>query len=391
MIRIVDLTHHVAGPFATLLLAELGADVIKVERPGGDPWRARSAIDEPDTSFEYLNRRKRGVTLDLKSNDGRAALLRLVADADAVIENFRPGVLARLRLSFRTLRRANPAIVLTSISNFGQVGPRRDWQASELVLQATGGVMHATGWEDGPPLKLGGHAAAHIAGLNAAIATLASIYGVRVGVERGVHNDISIQEAFAAHWARHISQWVYAGTGTKRQGRGGGPQGFTSTLPARDGYLYILALRAEWEAFAYFLGLEEFISDEWSDPEVRRARWAAIDPRFRATIASRGRYEWFAAAAAHGYTFAPVDDPLDLCQSPQLAARAFFAPAVVGDGETLPCPTLPFTGFATPDRPNRAPRLGEHNADFAVPVPRPARRTRGRALKTAGGDADARR
>ncbi len=107
MIRIVDLTHYVAGPFATVLLAELGADVIKVEPPGGDPWRRLSAGEEPGVGFDFLNRRKRSVTLDLKTKEGRAKLLGLVRGADAVIESFRPGVMERLSLSYRTLRQAN--------------------------------------------------------------------------------------------------------------------------------------------------------------------------------------------------------------------------------------------------------------------------------------------
>jgi CoA:oxalate CoA-transferase len=224
-----------------------------------------------------------------------------------------------------------------------------------------GGIVDGTGWQDGPPMKLGGHVAEHIAGLNAAVATLASVLGVKSGAERGVHNDVSIQEAFAAHWARHISQWVYSGTGTPRQRRNGGPQGFPPTLMARDGYLFVLALRAEWESFAYFLGLEEFLSDEWSDPVVRRERWPQIEPAFRQAIASRGRYEWCAAAAEQGYTFAPADDALSVLESPQLAARGFFEPAELTDGTTAPCAGLPFTGFAAPAAPNRAPRLGEHN------------------------------
>jgi crotonobetainyl-CoA:carnitine CoA-transferase CaiB-like acyl-CoA transferase len=361
VIRILDLTHHVAGPFATLLLAELGADVLKVERPEGDPWRRLCAAEDEGAGFDFLNRRKRSVTLDLKTRAGRARALELARNADAVVENFRPGTLARLGLSYRALRRANPRVVLTSISNYGRDGPRRAWQGSELSLQASGGIVHGTGWEDEPPMKLGGHAAEHAAGLNAAIATLASIYGVRAGTEGSVHNDIAIQESFAAHWARHISQWVYSGTGTRRQVRGGGAQGFPPTVRAADGYLYILALRAEWESFAFFLGLEQFIGTEWSDPQARRERWGQIDPHFRAAIAARGRYDWFAAAAERGYTFAPSDDALSVLESPQLAARAFFEPAEMSDGQTAPCPRLPFTGFETPARPHRAPRLGEQN------------------------------
>ena len=159
------------------------------------------------------------------------------------------------------------------------------------------------------------------------------------------------------------------GMGTRRQQRGGGAQGFPPTVPARDGYLYILALRAEWEAFAYFLGLEQFISSEWSDPAVRRERWAEIDPIFRSAIASRGRYEWFAAAAEHGYTFAPADDPLSVLESPQLAAREFFEPTELEDGAVVPGPRLPFRGLPPSDRPNRAPRLGEHNDEVLKAAP----------------------
>jgi CoA:oxalate CoA-transferase len=365
LIRVLDLTHYVAGPFATLVLAELGADVIKVERPdGGDPWRTLCKADDPVVGFDFLNRRKKSVTLDLKSDEGRRKLLELLEDADAVIENFRPGVMGRLGLSFEQLRQANPDIVLTSISNFGQAGPRRYWEASELVLQSMGGFVQGTGWEDGPPLKLGGRVAEHLAGLNAAIATVISVYGVRMGSEPGVHNDISIQEAFAAHGARHISVWAYSGMGMRRATRGVGPQGFPNLLPAKDGDLYVLATRAEWEFFAHFLGLDDFISHEWSDPAVRRERWSEIDPHYRAAIASRGRYEWFQDGAEHGFTFAPVDDVYTLQGSPQFASRGFFDSAELSDGSRVPCPRLPFSGFPTPETANRAPRLGEHNAEI---------------------------
>ena len=144
--RIVDLSQGLAGPFAAQLLAELGADVIKVEPPGGDLQRGGAAVDPEDETFVYANRRKRAVTLDLRRREGRALLLRLAAEADAVIESFRPGALGRLGLSFRALKGANLRMVLTSVTPFGQTGPRRDWQGSELVLQAMGGIVAATGW-----------------------------------------------------------------------------------------------------------------------------------------------------------------------------------------------------------------------------------------------------
>jgi crotonobetainyl-CoA:carnitine CoA-transferase CaiB-like acyl-CoA transferase len=365
MIRVIDLTQHVAGPFATMALAELGADVIKVEPPGaGDPRRAGSACDPEDYSFDFLNRRKRGVTLDIRRRRGRELLLRLVAEADAVVEGFAPGTLGKLRLSYRTLRRAKPEIVLTSISNFGQTGPRRDWQAMEFVLQAMGGIVAATGWDDAPPKRLAGHQACHIAGLNAATATLAAVYGVQAGTQGGVHIDLSIQETFAPHWARHIAQYVYSGTGMRREQRTNGRQGFPHTAMAADGWLYILALYAEWETLAYFLGLEQFITHEWSDPAVRAERWDEIEPAFRAAIASRGKYDWFARAAEEGYTFAPIEAPADVLAGPQAAARGFFKPATLLTGRDAPCPGLPFAFDTDHAMPNRAPRLGEHNDEI---------------------------
>ena len=361
--RVIDLTQYVAGPFATQLLAEHGADVIKVEPLAGDPWRSVVACEPADASFDFLNRRKRSIALDITKRRGRDLLLRLVEQADAVVESFSPGTLGRLRLSFRALRRRKPAIVLTSVSNFGQTGPRRDWQATELVLQAMGGVMAATGWEDSAPVKLAGYQACHLAGVNAATATLAAVYGVRMGTEPGVHIDLGIQEAFPPHWARHISEYVYSGAGSRRQRRENGRQGFPDTAMARDGYLYLLALGAEWEPLGHFLGLDQFITHEWGDPKVRAERWQEIEPHFLASVSSRGKYEWFAAASEEGYTFAPLETPADLLASEHLAARGFFREAELGDGQRVPCPGLPYQPPETPSRPNRAPALGEHTAE----------------------------
>lgn len=364
MIRVIDLTQYVAGPFATMCLAELGADVIKVERPGGgDPWRTQATQGGDGVSFDYLNRHKRSITLNIRSRRGRALLLELVAAADGVIENFRPGELAKLGLSFRAFRRANPRIVLTSISNFGQSGPRRDWEATEFVLEAMGGVMWGTGWDDGPPLQLPGYQACYVAGLNAAAATLAAIYAVRTGSEKkGVHIDLSIQEALALHWTRQVSRYVYQGRPYRREKRGIGRQGFPHTIMAQDGYVYLLAMQAEWEALAYFLGLEQFLGPEWSDPQTRAERWAEIEPHFSAALARRSKYTWFADAAEYGYTFAPVDEPHELLKSPQLLARRYFREAELLSGQRIRCPSLPFRAPGRPTTPNRAPRLGEHNS-----------------------------
>ncbi len=355
MMRVLDLSSGVAGPFSSLLLAEAGADVITV-RPPGEP----AAVDP--AQYAYLHRRKRSVTLDVRRRAGRELFLRLAAGADAVVESGAPGELRRLRLTHRTLRRANPNLVLASITPFGLSGPRRDWQGSELVWQAMGGVMQATGFDGEPPLKLGGDIAQAIAGVNAATALLAAVYGVRTGRERAVHLDIAIQETLPPHWARHISQYTYSGTGMRRESREVGRQGFPHTMMAADGWVYLLALRAEWEAFACFLGLDQFLTPEWSDAGTRMQRWGEIEPAFEAAIAGKSRYQWFADAAQQGYTFAPIHTAADLTGSPQQAARGFFQPAAIGEHE-VPCAGLPFHSAVPPHRPNAAPYPGQHGEE----------------------------
>ncbi len=151
-IRIVDLTHGIAGPYGTKLLAEFGADVVKVERPDvGDYARTMGPfpqdVPDPEKSglFLFLNTSKKGVTLDLKSAAGKAALLELVRDADLVVESFTPGVMDRLGIGYQALRAVNPNIVLTSVTNYGQTGPYREYKASELTLFGMGGRMYASG------------------------------------------------------------------------------------------------------------------------------------------------------------------------------------------------------------------------------------------------------
>lgn len=357
--RILDLSVTPAGQFGGLLLAELGYDVIKVEPPSGDPLRTPGDDAPSHLLFDYLNRRKRSVVLDLDDEGGRERLAALCGTAAVVIEDFGPGGLEERGVSIGLLREANPDLVIVRVSPFGQEGPRRNWKANDFVLQAMGGVVWGTGWLGETPLKLPRHQAEVVAGLNAAIAALGSVYGIESGVESGATIDISIQEAFALQWTRQVTRYNYAGRPYRRETPGAGRQGFPHSLPARDGWIYMLAMRAEWEEFAFFLGLEKFITHEWSDPAVRAERWSEIEPEFLAAVASRDRYDWFMDASERGYTFAPIDDPVDVVKSPQLAARDYFREAELSNGERIPAPGLPFT-MEAPLRPNRAPDLGEH-------------------------------
>jgi crotonobetainyl-CoA:carnitine CoA-transferase CaiB-like acyl-CoA transferase len=158
---VLDLTRHTVGPFATRVLGDYGADIVKIEPPEGDParWLPPFAGDEPGLersgTFLFLNTNKRSVVLDLKTDAGREQLLQLARTADALVENFRPGTLDRLGIGYEVLSRANPRIVVTSISNFGQDGPYRDWEGTDLTLYAMGGPMIASGDIDHEPVKVG--------------------------------------------------------------------------------------------------------------------------------------------------------------------------------------------------------------------------------------------
>jgi crotonobetainyl-CoA:carnitine CoA-transferase CaiB-like acyl-CoA transferase len=357
--RVIEVSTGQAAAFAGMLLAELGVEVIKVEPPDGDPLRRRADEDPADFTFAYLNRRKRSLALDLGARRARAAFRRLVATADALIEDVGPRERQRNGLGVRSLRRAQPDMTTVSISPFGSSGPWAEWEGAEIAIQAAGGIMAGTGYEDSGPLRLPSSVAQHIAGLNGATAAMIGVHSVRSGLERGAHFDISAQETFAAHWARHISQYIYAGSTTRRPPRGMGLQGFPHTALAKDGLVYIMALRADWESLAFFLGLEQFANHEWSDARTRVERWSEIEPHFLASLKSKGRYEWTAAAAERGYTFAPVDDALSVTASPHLAARGFFKEATLPSGLQVNCPTLPFSIKEANGAANRVPALGE--------------------------------
>jgi crotonobetainyl-CoA:carnitine CoA-transferase CaiB-like acyl-CoA transferase len=338
MLRVLDFSHQPAGGFATMLMAQLGADVTRVaDRDADSPMDA-----DPDLA-RYLTHGKRVVQLETAASEHRAALLDLVRDNDVVVQDDPPGDSSRRLLTLRTLRRRNAGIVLTTITPFGLRGPRAHWKSSELVQQAMGGVLAASGHSDGPPTRLAGWQAAFAAGLQAAIATLAAVRHVRTCGARGVHIDVSIQEVFSTHWAREIGRYVYTGEGTARPSPALGLQGFPHTVRASDGYVFLLPLRAEWEAFAEFLGLDRFVTHEWSDAETRIARWDEIEPHFLAALAQRTRYEWFTAAAERGWTLGAVEDPRGLLTNPQLTARGYFVPARTPDDGDCRGPGLPFT------------------------------------------------
>lgn len=244
-IVVLDLTNYIAGPFCSKLLADFGADVIKIERPGiGDLARQFGPFpnDIPDTEksglFLYLNANKRGISLNLKTNTGKKMLKELISKADILIENFSPRVMPSLGLDFETLKKVNPNLIMTSISNFGQTGPYRDWKANEISFMALSGLMYKRGEPEREPLKHALNVSQYHAGKIASVITLAALMRNKIsgGCE---HIDVSILEAITADPNNWIYYYSYSkDKGTRTTGKSYKLYPF-GAFPAKDGYVSI--------------------------------------------------------------------------------------------------------------------------------------------------------
>ena len=377
-IRVLDLTHYIAGPHCTKLLADFGADVLKVERPpAGDPARRAGPFykdaPHPETSalFLHLNTNKRSITLNLKSAEGHRIARRLAQRADVLVENFRPGVLARLGLDVATLHSLNPRLVVTSLSNFGQTGPYRDLRAAEITLAAMGGPMNVTGHRDHQPLKLGGNVVQYHAGAVAAYATLLAVYAVEGGRDRGEHIDISIYETQAGFRDRrttYLTAFAYTGETGRRPEAGIRPG--MGVRPAADGYVNIFAGgRARFTRFLRMIGREDLIDDPRvqnpvllpQHPELARE----IEESYLVWLMAHPKREAAAIAQQHRLLAAPVNEIRDVVEDPAFVARGAFETIDHPFTGPLRYPGRPFLMSATPRPPaRRAPLLGEHTVEI---------------------------
>ena len=361
-VRIVDLTQCVAGPHCTALLAGLGADVIKVEKPpAGDPTRKSPHL------FAALNGGKQSVLLDLRT-DARK-LFDMLGDADVLVESFRPGTLGRLGMPPDYLLKCFPSLVITSISNFGQTGPYRDFEASEAVLVAMGGLMALCGDPDRPPLKSGVALAQHAAGSFAAVGTLVALTGVRGGLP-GQHVDVSIMEAVLECLEHTIIGYTHRGRIRRRMGSRH-PDNHPMTIwPARDGYVGASVGFGQWDLLCAMTDHPELADDEalLIGPN-RRARADEIDAILVPWFRERDAREIVELAQTFRLPFGYVLSPRGLLEDPHLQARGFFRQVTQLDGQTVTLPGPPFRFFASSWRSEPAPGLGQHTARF----PRPPR------------------
>ena len=377
-LTILDLTQVMAGPYCTMVLADLGADVIKVENPeSGDQirhsWGRPSAADD-SRAFMALNRNKRSVALDLKSDAGRQRFYSLVRSADVVIENFRPGVPAQLGIDYATLSAINPALIMASISGFGQDGPYADRPGFDLIAQAMAGVMSVTGEPGGRPVKSGLPISDLGAGLFAAVGILAA-WNARQQTGEGQYLETSLFEAALA-----LSVWEsveYWSTGTVPQALGSAHRMSApyQALATRDGYITVGANNQRlWQRLCTALGVDELAEDaRFATNPDRMANLAELEQLLEGHLAARDTDEWVDILLAAGVPAGPIQNYRQLLGSdlqdgsqgdPHVRHRGMVSSFEHPTAGTVPVVSSPlrFSGSG-PAEHRYAPLLGEHTEE----------------------------
>ena len=370
-IKVLDLTHHIAGPWCTKLLADFGADVIKVEHPEGDPARRMAPFFHDQTGpehsllFLYLNTSKRSVTLNLKTRQGREMLQELAREADLLVENFSPRVMPSLGLGYETIKELNPALVMVSISNFGQTGPYRDYKASEIVEYAMGGLMYIFGTYDGGPLKHALHQAQFKAGTDGASAALMALYHQRIAGQ-GQHVDVSIQECIASVLRDVVNNFTYTGAVRRRQPNHSGD--LTRIRAAADGYILPNpggGVGSDWGVVVDFLGAPELDDEKFSTPSARLANAEELGEALDRLFETKDKFETFYAAHQKRFTYGVVQSPEEVLENTQFRERGYWVDLDHPAMGSVRFPGAPFLMSDTPwEARNAAPTLGQHNQEL---------------------------
>ncbi|MDB5931155.1 MAG: L-carnitine dehydratase/bile acid-inducible protein [Polaromonas sp.] len=309
--RVLDVSQVMAGPYACMLLADLGADVIKIEPPGGgDQTRGAMGfkMKGPDSmGFLNMNRNKRSVALNLKSDAGRSLLLRLAKDADILVENYRPGAMTRLGLGYEVLKEVNPRLVYTSISGFGQTGPWADRPGFDLMAQAMSGVMSVTGYPGGPPVKAGVPVADIGCALFAIYATLAACIGAKA-TGQGQYIDASLFDTALAFSVWDISDYWGTGKPPEPLGTSNKMTAPYQAMASADGYFVMGANNQKlWLKLCALIERPELAEDSrFSTISLRLANRAALEEELERSFRQQSKDYWVRALLAAGIPAGPI-------------------------------------------------------------------------------------
>lgn len=368
-IRVLDLAGEEAG-FCSKLLADLGAAVVKVERPGGDPSRwigpfaGGTPHPEKSLSFLFNHSNKLGITLNLENERGRQLFARLVEKTDVLVESFSPGHLEALGLGYESLCGSNPGLILASVTGFGQTGPRKDFRTCDLVASACGGQMYVSGSPDRTPVKTFGDQSYLTGSLFAAVGILLALQKRRRS-GKGDHIDISLQEA-AVSTLDHVMTRYFNDQVISRRHGSRHWNDFFCILKCKDGFIHMTPFH-RWETLVEWLdseGMAQDLPDEkWKDEQYRFEHTDYIYGVLEEWTKTHHVHALFELGQLMGFPWAPVSSLKDVLASPQLKARGFFQnmeePELSGKLEYPGFPCLSDEGMSVPRK--RAPRIGEHN------------------------------
>ena len=325
-IRVLDLSRILTGPFCSMILADLGAEVIKVEMPGrGDDTRVWGPpfIKGESAYFLCLNRNKKSITLNLKNEKGREILYKLVQKCDVFLENFKPGVTKRLRMDYETICKINPRIIYCSITGFGQSGPYRDYPAYDIVIQGMGGLMGITGEPDRPPVRIGVAITDIGAGMYAAIAILSALIA-REKTKKGQWIDVSLLDSTVSWMTYMAANYFATGMVPKRMGSAHPNIVPYQCFKARDGKYLTVAVGNDriWKNFCEALGLENMVENpKFATNPKRVENRDELIPVLEKVFLSRTRDEWIEILLKKGVPCGPVYAMDEVFRDPQVLHR----------------------------------------------------------------------
>ncbi len=354
-LRILDLSQGIAGPYCTHLLWQQGADIIKVEPPAGDWGRGVGTVRGAHSALSLAyNAGKRGVCVDGRQAQGREVLQRLAAQADVIVQNFRPGVAERMGVGPQAMRAARPDLVYVSISGYGADGPHADAPASDSVMQADTGLMYGNQGEDGVPRRLGMLIADITTAVYAAQATGAALYR-RATTGRGSHVEVSLLQACLALQGGNLVEYALAGE--RRAGAVSAPNG---VFAAADGLLSVVVLNDDqFGRLCRALGRADWLADpQLADNAARMARRASLEADVAAQLRTATVADWVARFREHDVLHAPVRDYAGVIAHPQALQQGLLRPLEQPGLPTLPLAAVPSLG--TPRALAPAPGIGQH-------------------------------
>jgi crotonobetainyl-CoA:carnitine CoA-transferase CaiB-like acyl-CoA transferase len=370
-VKVLDLSEDIAGSFCARLLADYGADVLKLEPPTGAALRRMGPFfhddPHPEKSLFYLvlNLNKRGSTLNLESIAGQEIFKRLAKDVDVIVESYRPDYLRSVGLSYEILEQINPSLIMTSITPFGQDGPYSQYMGEEIVNYGMAMIMSISGVQGQEPLKHGGFQAQYEAGLNGAAATSMALV-LQGNSGQSQHIDVSTTECVAATMLAPQSMYSFMGGIHPRRNATGSK--FGHPMPCADGWVIAqTGGGASWDDIAKFFQAPELLEPRFSDRAGRTQHGEEVDKIVMEAIESRGKWELFTEAAQQRMLLGVVQTPLELANCPQLESRDFYREIdhpVIGK---IKVPAVLFNLSLTPyHRCAPAPTLGQHNQEVYV-------------------------